>query len=481
MLLVSHTMRSKSVFFLKITKTDWTVFFLILIYSVYHAVYNVRLPLHPDEAYYWLWSRHLALSYYDHPPLTAYLIRLFTLFNTSEFTVRLAAVFCMGVATIYTYLLAKKIFNEKTAVYSVVMLVSLPATNMGFTIVTPDAPLMMFWAVSMYYAYLALTENNTAYYILAGISIGFLLLSKYTSILFLGTLFLFLMFKMPKKLLDLKAWGAIAIAFLVFSPVIFWNYQHDWISFAFQYHHGTTDAFRLRFDSFFEFLGGQFLVFGLLFFPLLLWGTLRYRLFYRDLGQFYLFSFFLFPMAFFLYKSLFKKMHLNWGAIAVISGIMLCAYLIDHLKLKKIFAYGVAISFLMTLLIQFPQMFFLPPKFNMLNRLYGPKKAVKQLQRYIKPGDALFADHLRRASMLSFYTKGNPRVFIPTQSRFSQFNLWDKGAPFSKMKGIYFSKIPKYEELKKIFGSAQLLKREVFHREGFKKRTFYVYRVAPVG
>ena len=464
---------------MKRTRTDWTACSLIAVYSIYHAVYNATLPLHPDEAYYWLWSRHLDLSYYDHPPLIACFIKLFTLFETSEWTVRLAAVFCMGVAALYTYLLAKEIFDEKTALYALLMLISLPATNMGFTIVTPDAPLMMFWATSMYYGYLALREDTVGSYLLAGISIGLLMLSKYTSVLFLGSLLFFLLIKKPKEFLDLKAWSAIAIAFLLFLPVIWWNYAHHWISFAFQYHHGTTSTLHVRFITPFAFLGGQFLVFGLLFFPLLLWGAYRYRLFHRDFGEFYLFSFFLFPMAFFLYKSLFKKMSLNWGAMALISGMIICAHLIVQLNLKKVFGVGVALSVLMTLLIQFPQLFFLPPKFNMLNRLYGPKEAVEQLQPYIEPGDTLFADHLRRASMLSFYTRGHPRVFIPTRTRFSQFNLWDEGTRFRGMKGIYLAKTPHEKELMKIFGSARLVKKEIFQREGFKKKTFYVYRVAP--
>ena len=32
-------------------------------------------PLVPDEAYYWVWSRHLAGGYFDHPPVVAYMIR----------------------------------------------------------------------------------------------------------------------------------------------------------------------------------------------------------------------------------------------------------------------------------------------------------------------------------------------------------------------------------------------------------------------
>lgn len=50
----------------------------ILGVSLLHALYNFFLPFYPDEAYYWLWSRHLDFSYYDHPPMVAYLIRLFS-------------------------------------------------------------------------------------------------------------------------------------------------------------------------------------------------------------------------------------------------------------------------------------------------------------------------------------------------------------------------------------------------------------------
>ena len=32
-------------------------------------------PLSFDEAYYWLWSKHLACGYYDHPPMIAFVIR----------------------------------------------------------------------------------------------------------------------------------------------------------------------------------------------------------------------------------------------------------------------------------------------------------------------------------------------------------------------------------------------------------------------
>ena len=50
------------------------------------------LPLSADEAYYWLWSKHLAAGYYDHPPAIAFLIRAgVTLFGDTSFGVRFCA------------------------------------------------------------------------------------------------------------------------------------------------------------------------------------------------------------------------------------------------------------------------------------------------------------------------------------------------------------------------------------------------------
>ena len=50
-------------------------------------------PLTFDEAYYWMWSRHLAGGYYDHPPAVALVIRLGTMIaGDTEFGVRVVSI-----------------------------------------------------------------------------------------------------------------------------------------------------------------------------------------------------------------------------------------------------------------------------------------------------------------------------------------------------------------------------------------------------
>jgi hypothetical protein len=43
--------------------------------SVVRLFFAARLPLFPDETYYWDWSRQLSGGYFDHPPMIAVLIR----------------------------------------------------------------------------------------------------------------------------------------------------------------------------------------------------------------------------------------------------------------------------------------------------------------------------------------------------------------------------------------------------------------------
>ena len=66
---------------------------LVALLLVLRGVMAALLPLSADEAYYWLWSKHLAAGYFDHPPMIAWLIRAGTLlFGDTPLGVRLMGV-----------------------------------------------------------------------------------------------------------------------------------------------------------------------------------------------------------------------------------------------------------------------------------------------------------------------------------------------------------------------------------------------------
>ena len=451
-------------------------FLVILGVSLFHAVYNLTLPLHPDESYYWLWSQKLDWSYYDHPPMIAYLIRLFSLGGDSLFLIRLTTVFCSGVSAWYIYRLAAKMFHPRVAALALVISMLLPATNAGFTLITPDSPLIMFWAMALYYCYQALFAGRWQDYLLAGLSIGGMLLSKYTAVLFLGFLLLFLLVRQPKQLLKKEPWLALLLAFALFSPVLYWNAIHDWISFSFQLEHGSSEAFRIRWGKFFEFFGGLFLLFSPVFFGALRTGLARVRDYWRDDQRFYLALAVLFPLCFFLYKGLFKKMQLNWVAVALIPGVIFLAWFIDSRKLRRTMKIGSIVCCLMLAIMFLPYLFPLPPNLNPQSRFFGYREAVAETLRLQLPGEAIFADHLSTASILTYYLPGHPRIPVPLQNRTSQFTFWDRDLDFSILSGICLASKNREDELRKVFSQVTLINRFVARAPGLEDRTFYIFR-----
>src|SRR6266576_3863766 len=67
--------------------------FSLFALTCFRLWYSTRFDLIADEAYYWLWSKHLAASYRDKGPAVAWTIALGTkLFGDTVFGVRFFAV-----------------------------------------------------------------------------------------------------------------------------------------------------------------------------------------------------------------------------------------------------------------------------------------------------------------------------------------------------------------------------------------------------
>ena len=153
---------------------------VLLLFTLFNIISNGFIPFYSDETYYWMWSKKLALSYFDHPPMVAYLIKATTLFGDSVMEIRLGAPLMMAGSAYLLFLLAKKIFDEKTALYTFYIFLTAIIVQGGATIISPDTPLIFFWSLTLYVAYLYIDSGQRRYAILTGIFAGALLMSKYT-------------------------------------------------------------------------------------------------------------------------------------------------------------------------------------------------------------------------------------------------------------------------------------------------------------
>lgn len=210
---------------------------LVALATALHVLYAGWIPLAPQEAYYWQWSRHLDLSYFDHPPLAAWTIRLATdLFGHSERSIRLAAALHSVLFCLFFFLAGRRLFGPAAALLSLGTMLLTPLFALGQTVITPDGPLLAGWAAALYCTVRAVDEERGPWLLAAGAAAGLACLGKYTGfLLFPQMLAALLLDPRGRRLLRTPwPWLGVALAAAAFSPVVWWNARHEWASFGYQ-------------------------------------------------------------------------------------------------------------------------------------------------------------------------------------------------------------------------------------------------------
>ena len=236
-------------------------------------IYASTIDLRTDEAYYWTWSKENVLSFLDHPPMIAWLIRLSTaVFGDTNLGVRLPGILAMLVTQ---GLLADTVWRVTRDFRAVIVVVSMMEASLYFGLlmakVSPDVALIPF-VTAMAWALVRLAESNDErWWLAAGTFAGLASLSKLTCVLLLPAVlaFMFVPRWRGRWLRSPYPWVAALIAFALFLPVLIWNMQHGWVSFRFQFVRVVaTHPWSLR--TLGEFIGLQFGLVGFVLLPVVL-------------------------------------------------------------------------------------------------------------------------------------------------------------------------------------------------------------------
>jgi hypothetical protein len=198
--------------------------------TIIRFVTVARLPLGNGEAYYATWSRFLDWSYYDHPPLLAWMVRLTTSFGVSPATIRLVPVLSAGAAGLLFYRLAERFFGPRAALLALIILTAIPVFLVSSFVLNPEAPLAPLW-IGYLLTLEGMRERDDDYRpLLAGALLGFAFLAKYTAILLVPTTFLYLAFSAPSRrwLRRPSLYLGGLLALVISLPVLYWNVKHGW-------------------------------------------------------------------------------------------------------------------------------------------------------------------------------------------------------------------------------------------------------------
>lgn len=464
---------------------DKKTLLLFIAVILINLIFNGLFELHYDEAYYWVWGQNLSMSYYDHPPMIAYMIRLAGIFGHGELYVRLTALVTTSITIIVIYKLALKMFDQKTADISVIFAVSCPLMQGMFFVVTPDSPLLMFWSLTLYTMYCGIFEKNTKFIYLSGFFAGCTLLSKYTGILIFPSIFLFLIFSREYRYLLARKdlYIAFIMAIVIFSPVILWNYQHEWASFAFQLHHGVNKEATVIWESFGDFWGGAALVVSPIIYIAMLYYSLRYlKVNLLDPRLSFLFWSFAFGLIFFAYCSLYKHTEANWPAPVYLSAMIIVARWVSITNNKLVYRSSVVFIFFVLLIAKFPLVFTpsnLHNKVPGLNIFYGNKELLNHVKPYLNNNTYLLACDYGNASRAWYYLNLD-RVYVLHKMTFSnEFRYLDSGLGAPIKRAIYIcdsEDIIAEAVLKKYFNTVKLVE-YVTYSNVITDNKIYIYQV----
>lgn len=310
---------------------NWIPIFLILFYG-YCLLVNGSLQIAPDEAYYWYWSKHLDWSYFDHPPMVAYVMAFFTwIGGNSEFFVRFGGWICAVLSLCFIFGTIKRLFPankhlrwELLFLYQITLI--FPA---GAIVQTPDTPMILFWSMAVYCGSRIITEGGSKWWYVWGIALGLGLLSKYTMILLVPCQFGFFFLSKRHRFWMFKKYPylALLLALLIFSPVLYWNWQHDWASFVFQLNQGLSPADEAFLLKILKYVGGQAgIITPVLFLAFIFYGVMGiyYALVERISSYLYLVCLSWPILIFFgLTSTVGEVAEPNWPAPAYVTGMIL--------------------------------------------------------------------------------------------------------------------------------------------------------------
>ncbi|MFM2139875.1 MAG: hypothetical protein RLZZ25_140 [Gemmatimonadota bacterium] len=404
-------------------------------------VFAASVPLVPDEAYYWTWSRQLAGGYFDHPPMIAWLIAGGTaLVGDTPLGVRLLPNVAGTLATAAIAWTADRLAGPRAAVYALLAFAAMPIVAVGMVLATPDAPLLMGIAWTLCGVVQALSHPSgsamaTRWWLGAGVAIGIAMASKFTGILIpMGlTLTMLVAPTLRPRLRERGPWLAVGVASLVMVPVLLWNASHEWIAFRFQLGHGFGGgATESLLDRQLGLVVGQAalvspILFGLLLAAIL--APLRARASERDPRRLALAGVALCCLAFFVISATRKRVEANWPAIAWVPGVILLAARVPGMRSlweRRAVRLAAALSVLLLAHVVRP-LVELPGSRDPVNQAHGWAELATALA--VPPNTAVAANRYQDAAMLTFHLPGQPLVSaLNLGSRPNQFDLWPRFA-----------------------------------------------------
>jgi 4-amino-4-deoxy-L-arabinose transferase-like glycosyltransferase len=451
-------------------------------YGVVSNMSDAYTSLYIDEAQYWFWSKNLDFGFYSKPPVIALMIATTTsLCGDSEPCIRAGSLIIYPFTSLLVYLSASFLFDRRVGLASALIFATLPAVSLSSLVISTDIALFFFWALAFYGLIRALHSNAWHWWLLMGFAGGMGMESKYTmgifvfsSIAYLLTTKQFSVFKNP------RLWSAALFAFILWLPNLYWNAQHDYITFVHTSEIAEFEQRLFHWDELGTFIAGQLVVFGPVFFILFLIISLTQKIQYKAV----LISFSWMFLGIILLQALFGRANANWAAPTYITAsILVAAWLLKHNRIRLLII-AIAINLALGLLVYHSKPIFtlagyeLNSKTDLRKRLKGWRdlgEQYKRIQTRYPDAILLSTDRTILSHLLYHAQPASVMTWNPQQKIRHHYDLHGMLKQPLEQSFLFVSETPLTDQMRASFNMTQQLKHLQSRVYTDVKRDYFVY------
>ena len=326
------------------------------------TISNNNLPLDTIEAL--AWGSNLDWGFNKHPPLSAFAVEVFyQIFGNQDW----AYYFLSQLFVVSTFFIIFKFSEDffKNKIHCLISILLLEGIFF-YNFTTPEFNVnvcqLPFWALTVYYCWKGLKQNDITSWLLFGLFAGLGILSKYLFIYLLIALDTFFIYLIIKRKFNSKCFVSLISFFIVLLPHLIWLIDNNYITVTYALHRtGIEDSnFFISHISFPSiFLGKQIgilIPFFVMFF--FITSKLKTKIKFKDKKLIFLIVINIVPIVLIFLTSLFMgvKIRTMWMTPFYLFMGVLLVYIFQKKIILKKFKYF--ISIFLILFISSPIIYF---------------------------------------------------------------------------------------------------------------------------
>lgn len=397
---------------------DKAIWYFLFFWTALNLLQSATLELHPDEAYYWVYSKFLDWGYFDHPPMVAVLIYIGDHIMHNELGLRLFTVITSTLSLYILWLIVKQ--YGVAAKWFIVTAGGIFIFHIyGFT-TTPDVPLFFFTTLFYLIYQKYLKEDTLKWALLLGVIIACMLYSKYHGLL----LIIFTVLSNIGLLKRRSFWLIVGLSVLLFIPHVLWQVNHQFPSL--NYHLFERSAEHYHIETTLLYVPGQLVMAGILISVFLFYGAFTAKikdsfircLMVNAIGIF----------VFFWLNTVKGEVQSHWTLIAFVPLVLLALISLKQKGQSPVWLFRLGVANIV-LIVVIRLALIAPPDFirnsSRFQSYYGYKQWAQQVKQHVGDAYVVMISGFQEPSKYCYYTNSLKGFAYDTRNyRRTQFDIW---------------------------------------------------------